>query len=311
MRYSATWKYTGQNDSEQDRRDFIIRRHGGTRLDGNPSKTARHKPIHKYTDQSSCAQPEEELPLQIPCCHQGSNRTPVHMQQPGRDTTVATRTTSSRLVDREIAVKRLVPTLALTTTQGKSKIGSSNNHTNHCDGKGEKSPPPCTRIRATKDTSEEETIHARADAVTKLYHPNQRGSGHIWNTSGCVHRLCIAWNPGQYSVNRISINKLCKKYTHKILSNEHNLNTKNKTRETATTQTPGELPKYQIAKMGVSQIRFMADTNISTNKNDNRRIRFHGEPLSTNQRRQGPEPTIMEQYGTRKHLRKSSNQRRN
>ena len=187
-----------------------------------------------------------------------------------------------------------MPTLALTTTQSKSKVGYSNNHTNHCDGKGGKSPPLCTRIRATKDTSEEETIHTRADAVTKLYHPNQQDLRQIWNTPGCVHSWCIAWNSGQYRVNSISINNICKKYTHKILSNEQDPSTKNKTRETATTQTPGELPKYQIDKMGVSQLRFMADTNISTNKNDNRRIRFHGEPLSTNQRRQGPEPTIME-----------------
>jgi hypothetical protein len=99
------------------------------------------------------------------------------MQQPGRDTTVATSTTLSRLVDREIADKRPVPTLALTTTQGKNKIGSSNNHTNHCDEKGETSSPPCTWIREIKNKPEEETTHVRADAVTKFNHP-QRGSGH-------------------------------------------------------------------------------------------------------------------------------------
>ena len=39
----------------------------------------------------------------------------------------------------------------------------------------------------------------------------------------------------------------------------------------------------------------MADMNINTTKNGNRRTRFHGEPLSTNHQRTGPEPTIMEQ----------------
>jgi hypothetical protein len=160
------------------------------------------------------------MPPQIPCCHQGSNRTPVHLQHPTRDITVATRTISPRRGDREIAARRFVPTLSLATTKGKS-MGSSNNHTNHSGGNGGKTPPPCTRIRATEDTLEDETIRTWADAAPKLNHPNQQAPRHIWNTSGFVHRLCTAWKPGLYSANIISINTTCKRYTHKISKIEH------------------------------------------------------------------------------------------
>ena len=230
--------YIGQNDSANDRRDFIIRRQGCERLGDTHKSTARYKPTNKYIHQSPCAQPEEILPLQISCYHQRSSRIPGHLQYPNRDVTLANCTITPGAADQALAVGRFVPTIPLVTANGKGK-GFSNNHTTHNGGNGEKSPPPITRYTASEDTPDIETIRTWNDVVLKITHPNQQAPRYVWNTSWHVHSSCIdqyTWDPGQNRVNISSRNTNLTSY-HQIPINAYTLGTRNKALETVTTQT--------------------------------------------------------------------------
>ena len=237
----------GHTDSANDGRDFIfIRSQGRERLG------AAHKPTNKNIQQFPCAQPEEVLPSQTYCRHQGGRHKPDHLHHPGSDVTIATRTMSTGFAGHALPVVRNVPTTSLETTNGKG-MGYSNNHTTfNCEIGKNKTPPPPTLITSYDDTSSVEIKYPWADAVHKFTSFNQRALRDAWHTSWIEPASSLdqyTWmDPEQYKFNTYSKNTNFTICTHQIMVHANIFGTRNKAPEAVPTQALEGFRNAQLSK---------------------------------------------------------------